>query len=212
MDNAGLLNKQFQSAFSSSEEVTWKDFSSNYQMPTKENQYPVLDDTNITLKGIIKLLRELNPNKSPGPRILKELAEEIATSLLMIFRKSVETGEVPDDWRTANVTPVYKKWQKYLAKNYRPISLTSLCCKIMEHIIASQIMNHGESNNILYLLQHGFRRGRSCQTQLILFMDDLSSSRQEGKQVDGILAPPTGFISWWSFIARWTSKKANFNF
>ena len=167
VDNAGLLNKQFQSAFSSSEEVTWKDFSSNYQMPTKENQYPVLDDTNITLKGIIKLLRELNPNKSPGPRILKELAEEIATSQLMIFRKSVETGEVPDDWRTANVTPVYKKWQKYFTKNYRPISLTSLCCKIMEHIIASQIMNHGESNNILYPLQHGFRRGRSCQTQLI---------------------------------------------
>ena len=94
---------------------------------------------------------------------------------------------MPDDWRTANVTPVYKKGQKYLADNYRPISLTSVCCKIMEHIIASQIMNHGESDNILYPLQHGFRRGRFCETQLIEFIDDLSSSLQEGKQVDMLI-------------------------
>ena len=63
-----------------------------------------------------------------------------------------------------------KKGAKYLAENY------SVCCKIMEHIIASTIMNFGETNNILYPLQHGFRKRRSCETQLIEFVDDLSSN------------------------------------
>ena len=102
----------------------------------------------------------------------------------MIFRKSVATGEVPNDWRTANVTPAFKKEQKYQTENYRPISLTTVCCKIMEHVIASQIMNNGEQNNILYPLQHGFRRGRSCETQLIEFIDDLSNNLQNNQQTD----------------------------
>ena len=124
--------------------------------------------------AITKLLKDLKPNKSPGPdnlgpRLLKEQAEDIAPVLLMIFRKSLAAGEVPDDWRTANVTLAFKKGQKYQAKNYRPISLTSVCCKIMEHVIASQLMNHGEKNNILYPLQHGFRRGRSYETQLTTY-------------------------------------------
>ena len=162
-DKAEILNKQFQSVFSSSEEVSQEDFSQNYNMPTEESSFPVLDDIDITLNGIKKLLKDLNPNKSPGPdnigpRVLKELAEDIAPLLLMIYRKSLDTGEVPEDWRTANVTPAFKKGQKYQAENYRPISLTSVCCKIMEHVITSQIMNHGENNNILYPLQHGFMR------------------------------------------------------
>ena len=141
----------------------------------------MLDNINITLNGIKKLLKDLKPNKSPepdnlGPRLLKELAEDIAPLLLMIFRKSLATGEVSDDWHTANVTPAFKKGQKYQTENYRLISLTSGCCKIMEHVIANQIMNHGEKNNISYPLQHGFRRGRSCESQLIEFIDDLSNN------------------------------------
>ena len=102
----------------------------------------------------------------------------------MIFRKSLATGEVPDDWCTANVTPAFKKGQKYQAENCRPISLTRICCKIMEHVLASQIMSHGEKNKILYPLQHGSRRGRSCETQLIEFIDDLSKNLQNNQQTD----------------------------
>ena len=95
-----------------------------------------------------------------------------------------DTGEVPADWRTANVSPVCKKFLKSAAENYRPISLTSVCCKILEHIIARNIMQHAEENNILYPLQHGFRKGRSCETQLIEFVDDISKNIQEGRQTD----------------------------
>jgi hypothetical protein len=115
----------------------------------------------ITCNGITKLLEQLNPYKAPGPdsispRILKEPATDISPLLQLIFQKSLDTGVVLDDWCIANVSSVYKKGQKSLAENYRPISLTSVCCKTMEHILASKIMKHGEENNILYPLQHGF--------------------------------------------------------
>jgi hypothetical protein len=67
---------------------------------------------------------------------------------------------------------------------HQPISLTSVCCKILEHIIARNIIQHAKENNILYPLQHGFRKGRSCETQLIEFVDDISKNLQEGRQTD----------------------------
>ena len=155
IDKADILNKQFQSVFSSSEKISKEDFCKHYPMPTTDDQFPVIDNIEITLNGVIKLLRALNPTKSPGPdnlgpRVLKELALEIGPLLLLIYKKSLQTSEIPEDWRKANVTPVFKKGQRYQAENYRPISLTSVCCKTMEHIVTSTIMNHGEDNNILY--------------------------------------------------------------
>ena len=149
-------------------------------MPTTEDQFTVIEDIDITLNGIVKLLNDLNPTKSHGsdnlsPKVLRELVIEFWPLLLLIYRKSLHTSEVPEDWRKANVTPVFKKDQYYQAENYRPISLTSVCCEIMEHIVASTIMNHGEDNITLYPLQHGFRCSRSC--------DVLISSFDEGQQM-----------------------------
>jgi len=121
------------------------------------------------------------------PRVLKELADVIAPILTVIFRASYDRGEVPEDWTKATVTPVYKKGQRYNAENYRPISLTCVCCKLMEHIVTSHIMKFAESNNILYPLQHGFRKGRSCETQLLEFTDDITSNMEAGKQTDVLI-------------------------
>ena len=74
----------------------------------------------------------------------KQKGQKQASFLQLIYTKSLDTGEVPADWRTANVSPVYKKGLKSAAENYRPISLTSVCCKILEHIIARNIMQHAE--------------------------------------------------------------------
>jgi hypothetical protein len=110
---------------------------------------------------------KLPDRENHSPRLLKELSSEIAPLLQLVYQKSLDTSCVPEDWRKANVTPIYKKGPKYLAENYRPVSLTSVCCKIIEHVLARNIMRHGEDNGILYQLQHGFRRNRSCETQLI---------------------------------------------
>ena len=120
-----------------------------------------MKDIQVSANGIVKLLTNLKPHKAAGPdniqaRVLKELKTEIAPILEDIFQTSLNQGELPDDWKHANIAAAFKKGEKYLASNYRPISLTSICCKLMEHILASNIMSHLESHNILYDLQHGF--------------------------------------------------------
>jgi len=83
---------------------------------------------------------------------------------------------------------VYKKGDKHLAENYRPISLTSVVSKLLEHIICRNLLTHLESNNILTSLDHGFRSGYSCETQLLLTAHDLLKAYDTGTQVDiGIL-------------------------
>ncbi|XP_076437010.1 uncharacterized protein LOC143276409 [Babylonia areolata] len=88
------------------------------------------------------------------------------------------------DWETANVCPVFKKGERYNAENYRPISLTSIPCKLLEHILVSKIMAHCEEHQILCTEQHGFRKGRSCETQLLGFVDEVSEALEQGYQED----------------------------
>ena len=105
----------------------------------------------------------------------------------MLFQKSISTGKIPTDWTKANVSPVFKKGSKSDPANYRPISLTCILCKVMEHIIASKLTQHLNQHNILYDLQHGFRDRRSCETQLIQLVEDLGRQLVKGKQVDLVL-------------------------
>ena len=157
-----------------------------------EGDYSELCELNITEEGVKKLLLKLNPNKACGPdditpRVLRELAEEVAPILTMIFQSSVDTGIIPSDWRTANVTPVFKKGEHYDPANYRPVSLTSVPCKILEHIVVSSLMNHLEENSILTPHQHGFRKKRSCETQLLEFAEELSENMERGGQTDIVI-------------------------
>ena len=186
IDQATILNRQFQSAFSESCQYGEEEFRERCDMG---QSFPTAPDLVISENGILKLLQKLNPNKAAGPddikpRILKELATHIAPILYVIFGVSLDTGVVPRDCRCANVSPVYKKGEKYIAENYRSISLTCICCKLMEHIVTSHIMNHADNNSILYPLQHGFRSKRSCETQLVEFVEDITCNMAAGKQTD----------------------------
>lgn len=96
-------------------------------------------------------------------------------------------GEIPSDWREALVVPIFKKGDKHQASNYRPVSLTSIVCKLLEHIIHSSVMKHFDQNEVLCDNQHGFRKKRSCETQLLSTVQEIASSTAKGKQVDIIL-------------------------
>ena len=85
------------------------------------------------------------------------------------------------------MTPIFKKGDRTTPANYRPISLTSICCKTLEHIVHSQVMKHLEQHKILSDQQHGFRKRRSCESQLVLTMQDLAASLEVGEQIDAIL-------------------------
>lgn len=91
------------------------------------------------------------------------------------------------DWVSARVSPIFKKGDKSDPANYRPISLTCIMCKLMEHIIASNLTRHFNKNNILYDLQHGFREKRSCETQLIQLVEDIGRQLTQGNQTDLVL-------------------------
>ncbi|KAK2166213.1 hypothetical protein NP493_1331g00010 [Ridgeia piscesae] len=152
-------------------------------------QHPIISDININTAGVCKLLKAINPHKACGPDqipnvILKNCADTLSPALRDIFQRSLDTAVLPSDWRTANVSAVFKKGDKHLPENYRPISLTSVPCKILEHIIYRHLMTYLEEHNILTDLNHGFRAGFSCETQLLTTMHDLFSSFDTGTQTD----------------------------
>ena len=104
----------------------------------------------------------------------------------MLFQASIDTGYLPHDWRSANITPICKKGDRSDPSNYRPVSLTSMPSKILEHVIYRHLMTHLEANAILSDAQHGFRKGRSCETQLLLLLENLTKTL-DNRQVDLIL-------------------------
>ncbi|KAK4823951.1 hypothetical protein QYF61_008337 [Mycteria americana] len=134
-------------------------------------------------------LHHLDTHKSMGPddihpRVLKELADVLTKPLSIIYQQSWLTGEVPVEYRLANVIPIYRKGWKEDMGNYRPVSLTSVPGKLMEQIVLSAITWHVENNQGIKPSQHGFRKGRSCLTNLISFYDKVTHLVDEGKAVD----------------------------
>ena len=138
-------------------------------------------------------MKSLKPNTAAGPdhlspRVLKELSDHLADPLTWIFKKSLNEEHVPKDWRHALVAPIYKnKGSRSDPDNYRAISLTSVCCKMLEHIECIHIMKHIDGNDLLYPLQHGFRKQRSCETQLNELVHDLAKNMGEGHQTHVIV-------------------------
>ena len=144
------------------------------------------------MAGILKLLKDLKPGKASGPDrlkpiLLKELREEIAPIIQVIFERSIKTGKLPSEWCHAQVSPIFKKGDKSSPANYRPISLTCILCKVLEHIMASRLVRHLNKHDLLYDLQHGLREKRSCETQLTMLFEDLARNTGAGKQTDLVL-------------------------
>ena len=181
---AKILNSQFQSVFTKETPLTDDHIS--------PKEFPDIGDLRFTTPGVLKLLNGLDPRKGAGPdqfppRVLKELAPLVVPVLTDIFNRSFRTGIMPDDWRDANVVPAFKKGKKMLAVNYRPISLTCICCKLFEHVMVHHIMGHAQKHNILYAHQHGFRSMLSCETQLTEFLHDLVPNTYDGHQTDNLV-------------------------
>ena len=162
-------------------------------MPSKgDSPHPTMDNIHVGVNGVCKLLKGLNVHKATGPdaiptRFLHDFAAELAPIMTKLFQLSLDTRKIPDDWREASIVPVFKKGERQLASNYRPVSLTSVSCKLLEHIVHSQIMDHYDSRHLLSDQQHGFRSRRSCESQLLITVDSLAKSLDYGEQVDVIL-------------------------
>ena len=106
--------------------------------------------------------------------------------LTVIFQASLHQCCVPREWKFARVVPIYKKGDHSIPNNYRPISLTSVCSTLLEHIIYSHIFSHLDLHSILCNEQHGFRQHWSCETQLLSTIHDFAKNLDERLQTDVI--------------------------
>ena len=183
-DKAGELNRFFASVF------TKEDLNN---VPNLEviGEVEKLDNFDISETEVDNLLKSIKTDKSPGPdlihnRVLHETKDIIKVPLTNLFNKSLETGVIPDIWKTANVTPIYKKGCKSDPNNYQPVSLTSTVCKLLEKLVRNKIELHMQEHHLWTDCQHGFRSGRSCCTQLLGVIDDWSRGLDEGLSTDVI--------------------------
>ena len=181
-EKSDILNRQFQSVFTQEPKTD--------VLPTPgDPSFPKINELNINPEGVLKLLQGINTNKASGPdnipcRILKELSNEIAPCIATFFTQTMSIGSLPHEWGQANICPIFKKGNRNEAANYRPVSLTCVLCKIMEHIVCKHIRNHLDKHNILSPLQHGFRHKHSCETQLLITTNDLLMKRDKNVQID----------------------------
>ena len=154
-----------------------------------QSLFQYIPNLNISTAGVEKQLSSLNPTKACRydklpPRLLRSVAQELAPALTVLFNQSYTTGIVYMQWKQALVTGIFKKGSKYDSTNYRPISLTWLCCKVMEHIVLSHIARHLSANNILLDSQHRFCEKMLTVTQLFSSCHDLATDIQSRGQVD----------------------------
>ena len=179
---ASLFNGFFSSVFT-------REDTANVPEPQQMRMDNVLSDIQVTRKKVSDKIRKLRKGAAAGPdmigaTVLQELVDVVSSPLATIMRKSLDKGKVPADWRAANVTPIFKKGSKYSPGNYRPVSLTSVSCKILESIIRDDVTQHLDRNRLIRNSQHGFRRGRSCASNLISFLERTTAAVDKGEAVD----------------------------
>ena len=147
-----------------------------------------LEPPNVSYAVVLKILQNLDGSSSPGPdglhpHLLKSCAQSLAYPLSLIFSRIHREGYVPAEWKVSNVVPIIKKGSRAVPLNYRPISLTSVCCKLWERILTSHLLEYLESNELLSSNQYGFRPGKGTEDQLLVAYNDVTKLVDSGKTV-----------------------------
>ncbi|CAM4497687.1 unnamed protein product [Lepidochelys kempii] len=181
VEKANVLNAFFASAFTNK--------GSSQPTALGSTAWGGGDQPSVEKEVVRDHLEKLDEHKSMGPdalhpRVLKKLADVIPEPLAIIFENTWRSGEVPDDWKKANVVPIFKKEKKEDPGNYRPVSFTSVPGKIMEQVLKESILKHLEERKVIRNIHHGFTKGKSCLTHLIAFYVKITGSVDEGKAVD----------------------------
>jgi hypothetical protein len=150
-----------------------------------------LDNFVCTTRDIVKVVTKLKGTSSPGPdgitsTFLKNILAYVANPLCKVFNKSITEGVLPKDWKVAYIIPLFKKGDPQLPSQYRPVSLTSIICKVLERIIRSQLLDFVSRNSIIPQCQHGFLPKRSTVTNLIECLDDWTSNFDRNCSTDVI--------------------------
>ena len=179
---AEILNTYFSSVFT-------QETSDEIPTPESTNCMEEIYNIKFTRADIVKTINKLKPSNSSGPdgitvNLLQKLPNIFAVPLEIILNRSMEEGKVPQDWKDAFVVPIFKKGIKANPSNYRPVSLTSIICKVMETLIKDHMMDFLLRYNLLRVSQHGFLPKKSCLSNLLEFLEVITKVMDDGDPVD----------------------------
>ena len=179
------LNEYFSSVF------TREDISA---LPVPETKFEgresdYLGQIIITPNMVAKKIRDMKDNKSPGvdgipPKLLLEIVEQISIPLATVFNMALEEGVVPLEWKEANIVPLFKKGSRSKSEKNRPVILSSVICKLLERLIKDHLVDFLVKNYLINPSQHGFLKARSCLTNILCFLEDVTKRVDEGSPVD----------------------------
>ena len=169
---ATILNQYFESVF-----VNDNGLLPDFPMRTCES----ISDIEISYSIVLNTLKKLKRNAAAGPDglppiLFKETALNIAHPLAIMFRSFIDLHTLPSEWKLSHITPVFKKGSPVDPSNYRPISLTSCCCKIMESIIAQDLLKFLDVHKLISKNQHGFLKKHSTTTNILECLNDWTVS------------------------------------
>jgi hypothetical protein len=188
IEKANLINNHYVSVFN----VDPIDHLGSSDLLQRLPSVTVNSSIIFSIPKVVKLISNLKTSSFDGPdgicaNFLKLAPSLIASFLVVIFRCSLASGKIPDDWRRAIVIPMFKGGDRGKPVNYRPISLTCIACKLMERFLVDYASEFFDRTNFLYSKQHGFRGGYSCDSQITSFYQDLVDSANQSLQVDAVL-------------------------
>ncbi|XP_065583537.1 uncharacterized protein LOC136042500 [Artemia franciscana] len=181
-EKALIFNQIFSSVFLKTQPIHSNEanFASQVQSIASPDILVPFDDSGFSLTEVYTVLIKLDTSKAPDidvfPNIMiRQIAHEIAEPLTYIFNLSLAHGLCPSGWKKALVKPLHKSGSRSDFKNYRPISITSIFCRVMENLIVSRVQKYFDGNHLWNPAQHGFRKNKSCNTQLLEVTLDFST-------------------------------------
>ena len=183
---AKMLSEQYNSVYSTPKEPM-PDAKEIFSDTLSRNKW--LYNIAFDEEDIIEAIDQISPTAAAGPDrfpalLLKMCKYSLAKPLYLIWRRSLDTGDIPLVLKTANIVPIHKGGSRGEPANYRPVALTSHLIKVFERVIRKHIVAYMEENNLFNPGQHGFRNGRSCLSQLIAHFDHISQLLENNHNVD----------------------------
>ena len=179
------LNGYFSSVFTKEDISSLPVADAKFQGAKSEYLGPLV----VTPELVAKKIRAMKDNKSPGvdgipPKLLMETVDQISIPLARVFNLSLKEGVVPFEWKEANIIPLFKKGSRNKSENYRPVSLTSVICKLLERLIKDHMVDFLVKHKLLNSSQHGFLKARSCLTNMLCFLEEITKWIDVGSPVD----------------------------
>ena len=183
-DMAQLLQDQYSAMFSDPQNPHTKDTTT--RLPKTSLSF---DSFDFNETDIIEAIDEIDPQSSTSDndipaKIIKSCKNSLSKAFTILWKSSFESGSIPQWFKNQTIAPVYKKDSKLIPSNYRPISLTSHVIKIFERVIRKNLVKYLEENQLLSKTQHGFRKGRSCLTQLLKHYDSILNNYLNNAETD----------------------------